>query len=222
MYGCACPNRWQWCDHFSSSFLRASAKAAPLNINKVSNSLLNFGRKLIAPAMASGGAVGTPAGGSSFPPSSVPTRSTVEAPQPQQHHQQQHHHQSQQQRMMKSESMPVQLGKGKGERCGSAVTEGSFVVHLQGWRKVFLLLIFLSACTYLEETAKKSILLGRMPMPSTTAHLQCNTELDVISRIYKYCKKFWTFRNVLTRNCIRQTNKLHHYHKHEPSNFSCF
>ncbi|NWX34421.1 TBCD5 protein, partial [Notiomystis cincta] len=93
---------------------RASAKAAPLNINKVSNSLLNFGRKLIAPAMASGGAVGTPAGGSSFPPSSVPTRSMMEAPQHQQHQQhQQQHHQSQQQRMMKSESMPVQLGKGK-------------------------------------------------------------------------------------------------------------
>ncbi|KAF4799301.1 TBC1 domain family member 5 [Turdus rufiventris] len=92
---------------------RASAKAAPLNINKVSNSLLNFGRKLIAPAMASGGAVGTPAGGSSFPSSSMPSRSTVEAPQHQQHQQQHHHHhQSQQQRMMKSESMPVQLGKG--------------------------------------------------------------------------------------------------------------
>uniref|UniRef100_A0A8C5T7Q1 TBC1 domain family member 5 n=1 Tax=Malurus cyaneus samueli TaxID=2593467 RepID=A0A8C5T7Q1_9PASS len=94
---------------------KTRAKAAPLNINKVSNSLLNFGRKLIAPAMASGGAVGAPASGSSFPPSSMPTRSTVEAPQ-HQHHQQQHHHhhnQSQQQRMMKSESMPVQLGKGK-------------------------------------------------------------------------------------------------------------
>ncbi|NWS89674.1 TBCD5 protein, partial [Toxostoma redivivum] len=94
---------------------RASAKAAPLNINKVSNSLLNFGRKLIAPAMASGGAVGPPAGGSSFPPSSMPSRSTVEAPQ----HQQQHHHhhqQSQQQRMMKSESMPVQLGKGQSSK----------------------------------------------------------------------------------------------------------
>ncbi|XP_030120805.2 TBC1 domain family member 5 isoform X1 [Taeniopygia guttata] len=90
---------------------RASAKATPLNINKVSNSLLNFGRKLIAPAMASGGAVGTPAGGSSFPPSSMPSRSTVDGPQHHQHHQ--HHHQSQQQRMMKSESMPVQLGKGE-------------------------------------------------------------------------------------------------------------
>ncbi|XP_039928776.1 TBC1 domain family member 5 isoform X2 [Hirundo rustica] len=96
---------------------RASAKAAPLNINKVSNSLLNFGRKLIAPAMASGGAVGTPASGSSFPPTSMPSRSTVEALQHQQHHQQQHHHhQSHQQRMMKSESMPVQLGKGQSSK----------------------------------------------------------------------------------------------------------
>ncbi|XP_030900854.2 TBC1 domain family member 5 isoform X2 [Melopsittacus undulatus] len=94
---------------------RASAKAAPLNINKVSNSLLNFGRKLIAPAMASGGAVGAPAGGSSFPPSAMPVRSTVEAPQ-HHHHHQQHHHQAQQQRMMKSESMPVQLGKGQSSK----------------------------------------------------------------------------------------------------------
>lgn len=123
------PNRWQGCDDFSSSLSSASAKAAPLNINKVSNSLLNFGRKLIAPAMASGGAVGAPAGGSSFPPPAVPIRGTVETPQHHQQHQQ--HHQAQQQRMMKSESMPVQLGKGKGETWGSATTEGSFILHLQ-------------------------------------------------------------------------------------------
>ncbi|NXV21986.1 TBCD5 protein, partial [Cepphus grylle] len=93
---------------------RASAKAAPLNINKVSNSLLNFGRKLIAPAMASGGAVGAPAGGSNFPPPAMPIRSAVETPQHHQHHQ--HHQQAQQQRMMKSESMPVQLGKGQSSK----------------------------------------------------------------------------------------------------------
>ncbi|NWU94489.1 TBCD5 protein, partial [Upupa epops] len=91
---------------------RASAKAAPLNINKVSNSLLNFGRKLIAPAMASGGTVGAPAGGSSFPPTAVPIRNTTEATQ----HHHHHHHQAQQQRMMKSESMPVQLGKGQSSK----------------------------------------------------------------------------------------------------------
>ncbi|XP_074756601.1 TBC1 domain family member 5 isoform X1 [Athene noctua] len=100
---------------------RASAKAAPLNINKVSNSLLNFGRKLIAPAMASGGTVGAPASGSSFPPPAVPIRSAVEAPQ---HHHHQHHHQAQQQRMMKSESMPVQLGKGEAGAGGDAGLPG--------------------------------------------------------------------------------------------------
>ncbi|KFV49762.1 TBC1 domain family member 5, partial [Tyto alba] len=92
---------------------RAGAKAAPLNINKVSNSLLNFGRKLIAPAMASGGAVGDPLRKTP----AVPTRSGAEAPQP--HHHQPHHqphHQAQQQRMMKSESMPVQLGKGQSSK----------------------------------------------------------------------------------------------------------
>nr|XP_010302055.1 PREDICTED: TBC1 domain family member 5-like [Balearica regulorum gibbericeps] len=104
---------------------RASAKAAPLNINKVSNSLLNFGRKLIAPAMASGGAVGAPASGSSFPPPAVPIRSSVETPQHHHHHHHQpHHHQAQQQRMMKSESMPVQLGKGQRAAGGDAGLPG--------------------------------------------------------------------------------------------------
>ncbi|XP_043365023.1 TBC1 domain family member 5 isoform X3 [Dermochelys coriacea] len=88
---------------------RASAKVAPLNINKVSNSLLNFGRKLIAPAMASGSPAGPAisASSSSFPSAVMPIRSTVEPLQ--------HQHlqaQQQQQRMMKSESMPVQLSKG--------------------------------------------------------------------------------------------------------------
>uniref|UniRef100_K7FXI3 TBC1 domain family member 5 n=1 Tax=Pelodiscus sinensis TaxID=13735 RepID=K7FXI3_PELSI len=93
---------------------RASAKVAPLNINKVSNSLLNFGRKLIAPAMASGSPAGPAiiaSGGSSFPSAVVPIRSTVEPLQ--------HQHlqaQQQQQRMMKSESMPVQLSKGQSSK----------------------------------------------------------------------------------------------------------
>ncbi|XP_053117494.1 TBC1 domain family member 5 isoform X2 [Hemicordylus capensis] len=86
---------------------RVSAKVAPLNINKVSNSLLNFGRKLISPAITSGSASGPVVGSSgSFSSSAVPIRSTVELPQQQQQQQQQ------QQRMMKSESMPVQLSKG--------------------------------------------------------------------------------------------------------------
>ncbi|NXJ14136.1 TBCD5 protein, partial [Odontophorus gujanensis] len=92
---------------------RASAKAAPLNINKVSNSLLNFGRKLIAPAMASGSTGGPATGAGSFPPTTGPTRGTAEAPQ-------YHQHQAQQQRMMKSESMPVQLGKGQSSKISSS------------------------------------------------------------------------------------------------------
>ncbi|XP_061443404.1 TBC1 domain family member 5 isoform X2 [Rhineura floridana] len=80
---------------------RVSAKVTPLNINKVSSSLLNFGRKLISPAITSGGATGPVVGSSgSFSSVAVPIRSTVEFPQ------------QQQQRMMKSESVPVQLSKG--------------------------------------------------------------------------------------------------------------
>ncbi|XP_068944549.1 TBC1 domain family member 5 isoform X2 [Petaurus breviceps papuanus] len=87
---------------------RANTKAAPLNINKVSNSLLNFGRKLIGPAMTTGNAVGpVPSGNSGSSPAAMTIRTPAEAPR--------HHHppqQMQQQRMMKSESMPVQLSKG--------------------------------------------------------------------------------------------------------------
>ncbi|XP_054934811.1 TBC1 domain family member 5 isoform X3 [Physeter macrocephalus] len=84
---------------------RTSAKGAPLNINKVSTSLMNFGRKLISPAMAPGGADGPVPGGSggTSSPAVVPTRTLVEAPK---------HPLQQQQRLMKSESMPVQLNKG--------------------------------------------------------------------------------------------------------------
>nr|XP_012322156.1 TBC1 domain family member 5 isoform X1 [Aotus nancymaae]XP_012322157.1 TBC1 domain family member 5 isoform X1 [Aotus nancymaae] len=87
---------------------RTNAKGAPLNINKVSNSLINFGRKLISPAMAPGSAGGPVPGGNSSSSSSavIPTRTSAEAPR---HHLQQ---QQQQQRLMKSESMPVQLNKG--------------------------------------------------------------------------------------------------------------
>nr|XP_020662929.1 TBC1 domain family member 5 isoform X1 [Pogona vitticeps]XP_020662939.1 TBC1 domain family member 5 isoform X1 [Pogona vitticeps] len=84
---------------------RVSAKVAPLNINKVSSSLLNFGRKLISPAITSSGAPGPVLGSSgNFSSVPVPVRSIVELPQQQQ--------QQQQQRMMKSESVPVQLSKG--------------------------------------------------------------------------------------------------------------
>ncbi|XP_019364227.1 PREDICTED: TBC1 domain family member 5 isoform X3 [Gavialis gangeticus] len=98
---------------------RAGAKVAPLNINKVSNSLLNLGRKLIAPAIASGSASGSAIGSSSsssFPSGAVPIRSTAEASQLYYHQQAQ----QQQQRMMKSESMPVQLSKGQHSKNVSA------------------------------------------------------------------------------------------------------
>ena len=89
-------------------FYRTNAKGAPLNINKVSNSLINFGRKLISPAAAPGGAGGPVAVGSGGTPSpaAAPTRTLAEAPR--------HALQQQQQRLMKSESMPVQLNRGKG------------------------------------------------------------------------------------------------------------
>ncbi|XP_054991252.1 TBC1 domain family member 5 isoform X1 [Sorex araneus] len=89
---------------------RTHAKGAPLNINKVSNSLINFGRKLISPATAPGSASGPVPGGNSSSsnsgpsPSVGPPRTLAEAPR--------HHLQQQQQRLMKSESMPVQLNKG--------------------------------------------------------------------------------------------------------------
>ncbi|KAJ1071027.1 hypothetical protein K5549_015300 [Capra hircus] len=85
---------------------RTNAKGAPLNINKVSNSLINFGRKLISPAAAPGGAGGPVALGSGGTPSpaAAPTRTLAEAPR--------HALQQQQQRLMKSESMPVQLNRG--------------------------------------------------------------------------------------------------------------
>lgn len=89
-------------------FCRTSAKGAPLNINKVSTSLMNFGRKLISPAAAPGGADGPVPGssGGTSSPAVVPTRTLAEAPK---------HPLQQQQRLMKSESMPVQLNKGKGK-----------------------------------------------------------------------------------------------------------
>ncbi|XP_027954837.1 TBC1 domain family member 5 isoform X1 [Eumetopias jubatus] len=102
---------------------RTNAKGAPLNINKVSNSLINFGRKLISPAMTAPGSAGgpVPAGGSAsscptglpavvpaMVPAVVPARTLAEVPR--------HHLQQQQQRLMKSESMPVQLNKGQSSK----------------------------------------------------------------------------------------------------------
>uniref|UniRef100_A0A8C8DBS2 TBC1 domain family member 5 n=1 Tax=Oncorhynchus tshawytscha TaxID=74940 RepID=A0A8C8DBS2_ONCTS len=66
-------------------------KMAPLNINKVSSSLLSFGRKLIAPAL------------SAEPLLSGHASLQTQTPPHSQHH-----------RLLKSESMPVHLSKGEG------------------------------------------------------------------------------------------------------------
>uniref|UniRef100_A0A8C9QFZ7 TBC1 domain family member 5 n=1 Tax=Spermophilus dauricus TaxID=99837 RepID=A0A8C9QFZ7_SPEDA len=97
---------------------RTNAKGAPLNINKVSNSLINFGRKLISPAMAPGSTGGPIPGSNSGNSSSAafPTRTSAEAFRHHLQPQQQQQQQQQQQRLMKSESMPVQLNKGQNSK----------------------------------------------------------------------------------------------------------
>uniref|UniRef100_A0A8C5E093 TBC1 domain family member 5 n=1 Tax=Gouania willdenowi TaxID=441366 RepID=A0A8C5E093_GOUWI len=78
---------------------KTHTKAPPLNINKVSSSLLNFGRKLISPAM-SGASTGISPINSEVHSSS--SASPAAAPSQNQHY-----------RMLKSESMPVHLSKGE-------------------------------------------------------------------------------------------------------------
>uniref|UniRef100_A0A673ZUC5 TBC1 domain family member 5 n=1 Tax=Salmo trutta TaxID=8032 RepID=A0A673ZUC5_SALTR len=85
------------------SSLSASGKMAPLNINKVSSSLLSFGRKLIAPALSGGGSSGISPINSETPPHS------------------QHH------RLLKSESMPVHLSKGE---VSGGVSQVSVPAHI--------------------------------------------------------------------------------------------
>ncbi|XP_072910530.1 TBC1 domain family member 5 isoform X2 [Hemitrygon akajei] len=84
---------------------RAGAKVAPLNINKVSSSLMNFGRRLINPAILVGGTSSLQSVGTNYSSSPSPQPSSQKVMV-------EHTHQHQQQRMMKSESMPVQLSKG--------------------------------------------------------------------------------------------------------------
>uniref|UniRef100_A0A8K9WZZ6 TBC1 domain family member 5 n=1 Tax=Oncorhynchus mykiss TaxID=8022 RepID=A0A8K9WZZ6_ONCMY len=91
-------------------------KMAPLNINKVSSSLLSFGRKLIAPALSGGGSSGISPINSEV--LSAPSPVTV-GPHPQAepllsgHAPQQTPPHSQHHRLLKSESMPVHLSKGE-------------------------------------------------------------------------------------------------------------
>lgn len=113
------------CIHRSAS----TAKAAPLNINKVSSSLLSFGRKLIAPAMSgvpssvapinsevySSSSSSSYSSSSSFtPPASAPALShPLAEPSAPPLPQTQVRGQTQNYRLLKSESMPVHLGKGE-------------------------------------------------------------------------------------------------------------
>ncbi|XP_061520839.1 TBC1 domain family member 5 isoform X2 [Phycodurus eques] len=98
---------------------RSSTKASPLNINKVSSSLLNFGRKLIAPTVSAGTSTVSPVSGEVHSPSYSSTSPTstsapalqhplAEPPTSQAPPQTQSHAHY---RLLKSESMPVHLGK---------------------------------------------------------------------------------------------------------------
>lgn len=103
---------------------RASTKAAPLNINKVSSSLLNFGRKLIAPMGSGSGGISPINSEVLSAPPLPPSRPLAEAPscpappntqiKSQPLPQTQHQH-----RLLKSESMPVHLSKDVGS-CGAS------------------------------------------------------------------------------------------------------
>lgn len=105
------------CLHFRSV---SAVKAAPLNINKVSTSLLSFGRKLIAPAMS--GVSGSVApinsevysSSSSFAP---PASAAAPAlPHPLAEPSAPSQTQTQNYRLLKSESMPVHLSKGEDQK----------------------------------------------------------------------------------------------------------
>lgn len=104
----------------------SSTKTAPLNINKVSSSLLSFGRKLIAPAISVSSSGVSPinsevhsssSSSSSTSPASAPPPALpeplAEPPSGQAPPQTQNHGQSQHYRLLKSESMPVHLSKGE-------------------------------------------------------------------------------------------------------------
>ncbi|AWP21837.1 putative TBC1 domain family member 5 [Scophthalmus maximus] len=112
---------------------RSSTKTPPLNINKVSSSLLSFGRKLISPAMLSGSGgispINTEVHSSS---SSSSSNSPALAPAPTLPHplaeppsghapaQTPSLAQNQHYRLLKSESMPVHLSKGQSSRMVSS------------------------------------------------------------------------------------------------------
>ncbi|KAM4687420.1 TBC1 domain family member 5 isoform 1-T1 [Discoglossus pictus] len=99
---------------------RANTKAVPLNITKVSSTLLSFGRKLIGPGIPTGGTMspmisasvssGSGASSNMGISSAMISQSLIETSP---YHSTQSQQMQQNQRLMKSESMPVHLGKGQ-------------------------------------------------------------------------------------------------------------
>ncbi|XP_053494114.1 TBC1 domain family member 5 isoform X3 [Ictalurus furcatus] len=108
-----------------------STKVAPLNINKVSSSLLSFGRKLIAPmgGVSSGVSPINSEVLSSPSPQPQPPRTSAELPSNTVSSRTQMH--VAQQRLLKSESMPVHLSKGQPSR---TVSSSPSVESLSGGR----------------------------------------------------------------------------------------
>ncbi|XP_030002540.1 TBC1 domain family member 5 isoform X2 [Sphaeramia orbicularis] len=111
----------------------STSKAAPLNINKVSSSLLNFGRKLISPAISGGSGGISPintevhsssSSSSSTSPASAPVPAMphplAEPPSGHAPPQSHSHAQTQHYRLLKSESMPVHLSKGQSSQTVSS------------------------------------------------------------------------------------------------------
>nr|XP_048310885.1 TBC1 domain family member 5 isoform X2 [Myodes glareolus] len=116
---------------------RTNARGAPLNIHKVSNSLINFGRKLISPASVPGSMGGPVPGSNSSFSAAITTseeapRHHVQQQQQRQQQQRQQQQQQQQQRLMKSESMPVQLNKGQNSKI---ISPTSSIESLPGGRE---------------------------------------------------------------------------------------
>uniref|UniRef100_A0A3Q3EIU3 TBC1 domain family member 5 n=1 Tax=Labrus bergylta TaxID=56723 RepID=A0A3Q3EIU3_9LABR len=124
---------------------KTRTKTAPLNINKVSSSLLSFGRKLISPAISSGSSGVSPINSEVHSTSSSSSSLTVplslpaptlphplaDPPSGQAPPQLQSHTQNQHYRLLKSESMPVHLSKGQSSR---TVSSSPSIESLSGGR----------------------------------------------------------------------------------------
>uniref|UniRef100_A0A8C7Y155 TBC1 domain family member 5 n=1 Tax=Oryzias sinensis TaxID=183150 RepID=A0A8C7Y155_9TELE len=118
----------------------SSSAKPPLNINKVSSSLLNLGRKLISPAMPGASTGISPINSEVHPPSSPSSVSPAPVPPPVLPHplaeppalvQTQNPAQGQHYRLLKSESMPVHLSKGQNPM---AISSSPSIESLPGGR----------------------------------------------------------------------------------------